>query len=716
MRNKKRKSTNKKSNFSIIALVSSILFILYLVVAYMLFHSRTITSYEAEKSVIEKLYVVVERNKESIQDYNETLKEEFIIRASSVSYIIENSEDYENNPEKLNDLAKILMVDEIHLFSPSGVIVGGTRPEYYGYSLYSGEQMSFFIPLLSDQNLSLCQDIVPNTAEGKMMMYAMVWRKDLKGMVEIGVDPKRLAYEMNENEVLNLVETMPVTQGRKLIVADKESSIIIGSTDSSYLGESLYSMGLPPDNRKGLVQTLQNFNGELSFISFYYGENFILAVTQSLNNAYSNVWGPIIILSLFVILIGTALCVVTITYNKKLSIERDERLKENEKKNRELSIALEKAKSASKSKSAFLLSMSHDLRTPMNAIIGYSNLLDKCDLTDEERRYLNNMKVSERQLMNLLNGVLSMTRIESGRIELEKDSWNIYEIFDDVNIIIKEQADEKGVNFSYETQGNDYSLLLDKTKYSEILLNILSNAIKYTNMGGKVVMRNTIRQDNDLVIVKTVIEDSGIGMSPSFLPHIFESFERESMPGIGKEEGYGLGMSITKSLVEIMNGEINVDSTLGVGTTVTVTIPFNKAEKKVKNQNLLDLKWTGVNALLVEDNNLNAEIAQLMLEDLGFVVDRAENGEIAIDMVRKKNPPYSIVFMDILMPVLNGYEATKTIRNLKGICSEVPIIAMTANAFEEDKLKAIASGMDGHVQKPLEKDTLVKAIYDVLGM
>ena len=360
--------------------------------------------------------------------------------------------------------------------------------------------------------------------------------------------------------------------------------------------------------------------------------------------------------------------------------------------------------------------MSHDLRTPMNAIIGYSNLLDKCDLTDEERRYLNNMKVSERQLMNLLNGVLSMTRIESGRIELEKDSWNIYEIFDDVNIIIKEQADEKGVNFSYETQGNDYSLLLDKTKYSEILLNILSNAIKYTNMGGKVVMRNTIRQENDLVIVKTVIEDSGIGMSPSFLPHIFESFERESMPGIGKEEGYGLGMSITKSLVEIMNGEINVDSTLGVGTTVTVTIPFNKAEKKVKNQNLLDLKWTGVNALLVEDNNLNAEIAQLMLEDLGFVVDRAENGEIAIDMVRKKNPPYSIVFMDILMPVLNGYEATKTIRNLKGICSEVPIIAMTANAFEEDKLKAIASGMDGHVQKPLEKDTLVKAIYDVLGM
>ena len=193
MKRNGRKTKENVGNKKIVLAVFSILFILYLVMAYMLIHSRTIASLEAEKSVIEKLYVVIERNKDSIQEHNSHLKTEFIIRASSVALLVESDEEYERNPEKLQALADTLMVDEIHLFSSSGVIYGGTRPEYYGYSLYSGEQMGFFIPMLSDTSLSLCQDIVPNTAEGKMMMYAMVWRKDLKGMVEIGVSPKRLA-------------------------------------------------------------------------------------------------------------------------------------------------------------------------------------------------------------------------------------------------------------------------------------------------------------------------------------------------------------------------------------------------------------------------------------------------------------------------------------------------------------------------------------------
>ena len=717
MKRNGRKTKENVGNKKIVLAVFSILFILYLVMAYMLIHSRTIASLEAEKSVIEKLYVVIERNKDSIQEHNSHLKTEFIIRASSVALLVESDEEYERNPEKLQALADILMVDEIHLFSSSGVIYGGTRPEYYGYSLYSGEQMGFFIPMLSDTSLSLCQDIVPNTAEGKLMMYAMVWRSDHKGMVQIGVSPKRLAYEMNENEVLSLVESMPVTQGRKLFVSDRASNLIIGATDSSFLGESLESLGIEERKEKGLYQGFERVNGEYSIVSSYFGDNFSILVTQSLVNAYMNVWGTLVILLFFVIVVTFFINYVIITYNKRLSKERDERLKENEARNKELSIALHDAESASRSKSAFLMNMSHDIRTPMNAIIGFSDLLEKCQLGEEERRYVKNIKVSGRQLMNLLNGILSMTHIESGKVKLEKTPQNIYEVFDDLNVIIKERAGKKGVSFGYETQGNDCTLLMDRAKYSEILLNILSNGVKYTEKGGRVVMRNTIEERaEDTVLVTCVIEDNGIGMSPSFLPHIFESFEREAKPGVGKTEGYGIGMSITKSLVELMEGSIEVKSTQGMGTVVKVTIPFKKTKKKERKPGIVLPQWKDSPVLLVEDNDLNAEIAMLMLEDLGFVVDRAKDGNEALDMVEKKDPFFTLIFMDLLMPGLDGYETTKRIRRMKGEKSEVPIIALTANAFEEDRIKAVECGMDGHVQKPLEKEMLLKAIDSVLGV
>ena len=546
------------------------------------------------------------------------------------------------------------------------------------------------------------------------MMYAMVWRKDQNGMVQIGVDPKRVAYEMNENDVLSLVESMPVTQGRELFVADRDSEIVIGATNSSYLGVTLSSMGLEKSGEKGLVQTIMRINGVYSIVSVYYGDNFTLMVTQSLVNSYKNVWGTIIVLFLFVFVTGVTINSLIVIYNNKLTKERDERLRENEKKNRELSVALSNAEAASKSKSAFLMSMSHDLRTPMNAIIGYSGLLEKCNLNDEERRYLNNIKVSGRQLMSLLNSVLSMTRIESGKLKLEKESHDLYEIFDDINIIIKERADGKNVSFSYETQGSDYTLFLDRAKYTEVLLNILSNAVKYTDKGGRVVMRNCIISNADgAVTVKSVIEDNGVGMSPSFLPHIFDSFERESLPGTGKEDGYGLGMSITKALVSLMGGEINVESIQGVGTTVMVSIPFEISKDKEKNEEVIEHKWNGKKALLVEDNDLNAEIAEIMLSDLGFDVIRAENGEVALSKLKEATEVFSIIFMDILMPVLDGYEATKRIREMEG--ERIPIVAMTANAFTEDKIKAIESGMDDHVQKPLEKDSLIKVIIRVLG-
>lgn len=716
MKKGRAKSTNNGLIIITTVFLSFVMIILFAIMSYFLITDRRKAAFSAQEIVSDKIRVVLERNEESIKDYKSSLKEEFTIRASTISYILENNENLEKDVDKLKEIAEKLMVDEIHLFTPSGVIYGGTNPEYYGFSLYSGTQMGFFLPILSDESLSLCQDITPNTAEGKLMMYAMVWREDKKGLVEIGVDARRLAYEMNGNEVLSLIESMPVTEGRMLFVAEKENGIIIGATDSKFLGASLSSLGISDFGDKTFTQGKKVFNDNPSYVSIYNSPSFIFLVTQNVEDAYQGAVGELLILFLYILLITSILDGVIVISNRKLSKERDERLKENEKRNKKLSSALYEAQAASKSKSAFMMSMSHDLRTPMNAILGYTDLLEKEVKNEKEKRYVNNIKISGKQLMTLLGNVLSMTRIESGRLELDKKEEEIISIMEDVYVIIKERADEKGVSFTLNNYGENHTLLVDRGKYTEILMNILTNAVKYTPKGGSVTMNNTIiDKGEEGVLVESVVEDTGIGMSPSFLPHIFDTFERESLSGRGKEEGYGLGMSITKALVDLMGGDISIDSIQGMGTVVKVSVSFKKTTKKAKSACVDSVSWSNKRALLVEDNDLNAEIAHIMLENLGFETERVDNGYDAVDRVENSEKPFDIVYMDILMPGIDGYETAIRIRNLKGIRSSVPIVAMTANAFLEDKIKSIESGMDGHIAKPLEVVALVNETKRVFG-
>ncbi len=384
-------------------------------------------------------------------------------------------------------------------------------------------------------------------------------------------------------------------------------------------------------------------------------------------------------------------------------------------KEREYSHKLEVA---NESKSTFLFNMSHDIRTPMNAIIGFTEIAKKY-LDDKEKvnNCLEKVLSSSKFLLNLINDVLDMSRIEAGKLQLNEKVINIYEVSKPIKEITSEAAKSKNISLNYYINIEDDNYVYgDELKLNQIVLNILSNAIKYTTSGGKVdVYINSLDSlANDKCSYEFIVEDNGIGMSEDFLGKIFIPFERSNNSTKSGVQGTGLGMAITKQLVEKMGGSINVESKLGVGTKVTVRLDFRRASNIKKDDNISNEKQNisnlkGVKVLLVEDNELNREIAEEILNEHGMIVDTASDGDIAVEKVSKAViGQYDLILMDIQMPRMNGYDATKAIRKLdNSYAANVPIIAMTANAFEEDKQNALACGMNGHIAKPVDINELL---------
>jgi len=401
----------------------------------------------------------------------------------------------------------------------------------------------------------------------------------------------------------------------------------------------------------------------------------------------------------------------------------DEKLREL-RQEEELREAKLKAECANKAKSSFLFDMSHDIRTPMNAIIGYAELASRhLQETEKLGRYLEKIQVCGKGLLSLLSNVLDLARIENNKVEMEYSVSNVHECFENCVAIFQQQAESKNQTLSLTEQIMYPFVYMDAPHLSEICFNIISNAVKYTNTGGTItcnVVQEACEKEDWCNMIIT-ITDNGIGMSEEFQKHIFEIFERERNSTASHIEGSGIGMGITKKLVELMDGTIEVKSRQGEGSTFTVTVPCRKASEEdslvKKNSNLRNRNCLkGVRILLVEDNEINTEIATELLTEEGCVVETANDGVACIDMIEKADADYyRMILMDIQMPVMNGYDATLAIRKMKDTKkARIPIIAMTANVFAEDIQKVLSVGMNDHVAKPVDMNILVPTMIKYL--
>ena len=401
---------------------------------------------------------------------------------------------------------------------------------------------------------------------------------------------------------------------------------------------------------------------------------------------------------------------------------------DTQKLNDKLEIALKKAEDASLAKTRFLNNMSHDIRTPMNAILGYAQLMEdelkEKDLP-ETSEYLKKLQQSGILLLSIINNVLDMARIESGRMEIDENYGMIEDIWQTLFEIFDDEAKKKNIALHYTINVEHEHILTDATKVKEIFVNILGNAMKYTPSGGSVMINvdEFPCSEPGYMIVRTRVSDTGIGMSQEYLTNIFEAFTRERNTTKSKIAGTGLGMSIVKKYVELFGGTIDVESELGKGSTFTVTLKHKIADENYYVKNYAENPETyseilkDRKILLAEDNDLNAEIAEAILERAGLKTERVEDGIQCVNKIEKMPAgTYDMILMDIQMPKMNGYKATQAIRRLPDKDKAyIPIVAMTANAFEEDKRDAFAAGMNGHIAKPIQVDKLLSTLAEVWG-
>lgn len=469
--------------------------------------------------------------------------------------------------------------------------------------------------------------------------------------------------------------------------------------------------------------------------------SFII-IKETAENAYKpNMWDVLYHYRYPMIVIAVSLCLIIILFwrNHILQRRRSEQLA-MEQKAKELSAinkqmheqqillkdALEHAEEGNRAKTSFLFNMSHDIRTPMNAILGFTKIA--CNNMDNREKLadsLNKIQDSGNHLLQLINEVLDMSRIESGKVILSENVCNLIEVIENVRDLLQTELDKKNLSIKIDASGvKDEWVYCDNLKLNQILLNLLSNAVKFSKPYDVITITIYQNKSNikEYAVYKLHIKDNGIGMSQEFQSRIFEPFEREHTSTVSKTQGTGLGMSITKNLVDLMGGTIEVYSELNKGTEFVLHFTF-KIQNGIQQVREIaaddDLPYTDFSSkrlLLVEDNELNREIAIEILSEDGFIIETAEDGQIALEMVKNSSPGYyDAILMDIQMPVMNGYQATKEIRKLgiKGL-ADIPIIAMTANAFDEDKKEALANGMNYHIAKPIDTTILNETLKKIL--
>nr|WP_288709814.1 ATP-binding protein [uncultured Dorea sp.] len=410
------------------------------------------------------------------------------------------------------------------------------------------------------------------------------------------------------------------------------------------------------------------------------------------------------------------------TYRTNQAHQKKEQEKD-EKYKAELLIAAKKAEAANEAKTEFLQRMSHDIRTPINGICGMIDMAEHyADDMEKQTEYRAKIKEASNLLLELVNDVLDMSKLESGEVVLEESPFNLNKIFEEVLVVIEQIAAEQNIRIVWEKKEIKHCDLIGSPRYvKRVMMNILSNAVKYNGENGQIYIscREIPSEQPEMTTMEFVCRDTGIGMTDEFQKHIFEPFAQEHTGSRTKFAGTGLGMPITKKLVEKMGGTITFESEKSVGTTFVIRVPFKiepDADKREEQKDVSEKSIKGLHILLAEDNELNMEIAEFVLQNEGADVAKARNGQEAVELFRNSAPgEFDVILMDIMMPVMNGYEATKMIRSLdREDAKEVPIIAMTANAFTEDRIRAKEAGMDEHVAKPVDVELLKKVIHKLV--
>ena len=538
--------------------------------------------------------------------------------------------------------------------------------------------------------------------------------------------------EFSQKSVLSiqtLLDGYEISSTGTLLVA--EDNRVAASNDPTLIGMNIFeSERLMSIRRSGhadkLIRVYAPKGIEQCYGIYSHGRDYYLYAYVPARQVYTLTVMNLVITLVMYILILALVQVFRWNSAKDFFMQQEhseqEYRKSLEQKNVALQLAVQRETKANLAKREFLFNMSHDIRTPMNAIIGFTALAQThIDDRGQVEDYLKKISVSSQHLLSLINDVLDMSRIENGKVTLETKPVHLPELVGDIGDAIQVGADKKHISFTVDTAGmKNEDVIADPLRLEQILINVLANAVKFTPDGGQISLR-IVQKDTasaDYADFEFHIKDNGIGMSEEFQKHIFEQFARERTSTVSKIQGTGLGLSITKSLVDMMGGRITVESEPGRGSEFTISLRFPVGEAKAGQMIPVSKAsdFTGKKLLVVEDNELNLEIASTLLEEAGFEVDTAGNGKIAVEKVEAASAGrYDLILMDVQMPEMDGYEATRRIRALPDKKkAAIPIVAMTANAFEEDQKNALNAGMNGHIAKPLDIQKLFQVLSELL--
>ena len=681
---------------------------------------------EAEKRMVEIVnYVKVQCS--TYTHYNESSESKSLLRA--IESARQMSTNIDTEIENGGQLSQEFLKENLQTLWVDGVIVldaeGKTDCEYSTDESLTGEitaylQKDIIMDFAGYEERTYSERF--NRKDGSHIDIAACARKDAPGIVATYYYTSPEFARNYTLTIQGLLNGYSIQKDGTIIVADEGT--VVASNDEKLLGQNtagnevVQAMKKHTDSQH--IFHLKNKGTGCYGIMLKQRDYYIYAYlpdTEVFHNLPLNVAGVIFIYLLIFSIFWFWAYRTNLTHRKQEQ-EKDEKYKA------ELLIAAKKAEAANEAKTEFLQRMSHDIRTPINGICGLVDMADHyADDMEKQTEYRTKIKEASNLLLELVNDVLDMSKLESGEIVLEEIPFNLRSISREVFVVIEQVAAEQNIRIMWEKKEIIHRNLIGSPGYvKRVMMNILSNAVKYNRENGHIYLScmEIPSEQPGMTTMEFICRDTGIGMTEEFQKHIFEPFAQEYTGSRTKFVGTGLGMAIARKLVEKMGGTITFESEKGVGTTFVIRVPFKidpDADKREEQKEVSEKSIKGLHILLAEDNELNMEIAEFMLQNEGADVTKAWNGQEAVELFRKSEPgEFDVILMDIMMPVMNGYEATKMIRSLdREDAKEVPIIAMTANAFTEDRIRAKEAGMDEHVAKPVDGELLVKVIHKLVS-